>query len=239
MQQIEGTDIGAYHFFQHLHPTMPVLNQAMKALTWVGDRRVLVPFAVLAAALFAWRKQNVTALIILITLGLGYALSDGLKYLIRRERPDVAFQIVERPRTPSFPSAHALNSMSLFVGVALIASRPWASRWRRAALVGGALLLALIVGFSRMYLCVHYVSDVVAGFIAGLGLALLADWADRRWSPAAVGSLPDLVLSGGPPQEPRRFLPSGPAASPDPAITSPKVQPPSPSGHRPSGTSPG
>jgi undecaprenyl-diphosphatase len=217
MQQIQGIDEGALFFFYKLHQDVSWLNKPMEYLTFLGDRRFLPPLAILAAALFIWRQRKHTALIVLALVGLGYTLSDGLKYLIGRERPIVAIQLVDRPSTPSFPSSHALNSMALFVGLALMATRGWSSKVGRTAVVLAAFLLALLVGFTRMYLCVHYVSDVVGGFLAGLGLALIANYLDGRWSREPEAPMHPLFLPPRTADGSKQVLPPGPAADPRPA----------------------
>jgi undecaprenyl-diphosphatase len=223
MQQIQAIDEGALFFFYQLHQDMSWLNKPMEYLTYLGDRRVLVPLALIAAVLFFWRQRPRTALVVLAMLGLGYTLSDGVKYLIDRPRPIVAIQLVPRQDTPSFPSAHSLNSMALFVGLALICSRGWSSKIGRGALVLAAFLLALLVGFTRMYLCVHYVSDVLAGFAAGLGLALVANYIDWRWNLKPEAESQPLFRPRQSAEGPKELLPSGPST--DPRVAQPPGSP--------------
>ena len=90
----------------------------------------------------------------------------ALKYLIHRPRPDFMYQAYPEGPYYSFPSAHAGLSMALYGFTAYLLIQSFPTRWRQVAT---ALLpvLILLVGFSRLYLGVHYVSDVMAGFAIG------------------------------------------------------------------------
>ena len=88
---------------------------------------------------------------------------------------------VDLPPSPSFPSGHALESTAVYGGLALTLGRRLRRRCPRAVVFALGVALPLLIGFSRVYLSVHYLTDVLAGWAAGLALALLAGWADRRW----------------------------------------------------------
>jgi undecaprenyl-diphosphatase len=99
-------------------------------------------------------------------------LSGVTKTLVHRVRPIVSHP-VDRAGGGSFPSGHALTSMVAF-GLALVLVLPMLSgRWRILATVTAALLV-LAVGFSRLILGVHYVSDVIGGWIIGIAWLLIA-----------------------------------------------------------------
>jgi undecaprenyl-diphosphatase len=71
--------------------------------------------------------------------------------------------------------------MTLYGALALTIGRRLRSRWLRVLALVFGLGLPLLIGFSRIYLGVHYFTDVLGGWVAGLTLALLAGWADMRW----------------------------------------------------------
>jgi undecaprenyl-diphosphatase len=152
------------------------LDAVLKTVTHAGDRSVLTVIAVVAVlGLFLMRRRR-DAVAVAVAGLMSLALTESVKVLIARERPQVKHPVVERPTSYSFPSGHALSSAAIYGVLALVAARHLARRWQRVVLVGGAVLLATLIGFSRMYLQVHYGSDVIAGFAAGWGLALLCDW---------------------------------------------------------------
>ena len=178
MEFVQATDEGTLFWFEGLHRRG--LDEAMKALTHLGD--VFTVIAVLLAAVllfwfYGWRR---TACIVLATSVLGLGLAQGTKYLVKRTRPDVAWKLTEPPKEPSFPSGHSLNTMAVYGAIALTASRRLRIRGLRWLAIVLGLGLPLLIGFTRPYLGVHYPSDVLAGWTAGLACALLAYWLDQR-----------------------------------------------------------
>jgi undecaprenyl-diphosphatase len=119
------------------------------------------------------------------TVGLGaLALTIGLKELFGRARPDELLRIAAASGY-SFPSGHSLSSAAIYCGLVLLAyhSLPDSRRWVAPA---GALLI-FAVGLSRVYLGVHYASDVLAGWALGLSWAILAATPFFRTSHAPSG----------------------------------------------------
>ena len=99
----------------------------------------------------------------------GLALAQTVKDVVHRAWPDVRWTPAGlRPTTPSFPSGHSLNSMASYGALALLLSRRLRRPWQRALLSSCGLLLCVLIGVSRMYLGVHYLTDVAAGWCAGL-----------------------------------------------------------------------
>jgi undecaprenyl-diphosphatase len=144
----------------------PRMTYAMRGLSWIGSEIVLIPLGVMAALLLkrAGRK-HAAILFIVASLG-GEALDQLLKLVFHRTRPE-AFFGYRLPASYSFPSGHAMSSFCFYVVLAAILTlrMPGARAAAIWALGGG---LALSIGLSRIYLGVHYPSDVLAGFLAGL-----------------------------------------------------------------------
>jgi undecaprenyl-diphosphatase len=118
----------------------------------------------------------VTALTVAVAFGLGSLASTTLKVLVDRERPD-AGALIDLPESASFPSGHATTAFAAAVALSLLVPR-W--RW-------WALPLAAVVAYSRVYLGVHYWSDIVAGAVIGAAVAwwVVAVVRRRRSGPAA------------------------------------------------------
>jgi len=136
------------------------LDRWMPTLTWLGSLAVLLPVTVLAA-LFLWRGRHRRAAGFLMLALLGAtALSHLVKLAVMRPRPDLLPVWTAMPADWSYPSAHAMQITALAVAVVFVAPRQRAL-W--AVPLGSAVLL---VGLSRIYLQVHFPSDVLAGTLA-------------------------------------------------------------------------
>jgi undecaprenyl-diphosphatase len=179
MEQLQAVDEGALFWCENHHSTIG--NIVMESITRLGNSGALIGVIAIGGIFFFLIGRRRTALILLSASLLGPGIRLGVQYVIQRERPDVAWRLIERPNSPSFPSGHALSSMVVYGTLALLASRHLRSRRARALVLVVGFLLPLVIGLSRPYLGVHYPSDVLAGWTAGLACALLALWADQRW----------------------------------------------------------
>ena len=159
------------------------LHVAAADVTALGSVTVLGLAVVLTLALLLSLKRWSEAVMVLVGAVGGVAISQALKHLFLRERPDLAYRAVEAAN-PSFPSGHAMLSAVVFLTLGALAAR-FAPRKRVKALaLGSAVLVSLLVGVSRIYLGVHWASDVLAGWSMGAAWAMacwLAAWAWGRW----------------------------------------------------------
>ena len=161
-------------------PAGTALFQALTRLGWLPLAVALV--AVTAVLLLLWRRWAEAALLLLAALPM--ALAPLLKLPVGRPRPDYG-EIESLTLSLSFPSGHA-SFAALFGGFLIyLVWQHCHNAGLRYGLAGGLLLLILLVGFSRLYLGVHWPSDVVGGYLYGgvaLALALrLRDGVWRRW----------------------------------------------------------
>jgi membrane-associated phospholipid phosphatase len=165
----------------------PGLTHALILTSRLGGPGVLGPLGLALVALFAWRRWWRGAALMAVSM-LGAAVLDvALKHAFHRLRPAPYFGY-PAPLSYSFPSGHALFSFCFFAaGAALLAPRLQRPELRWAVwLTAAAAILA--IGFSRIYLGVHYPSDVAAGYTAGLlwaSVIMVGDreahaWARRR-----------------------------------------------------------
>jgi undecaprenyl-diphosphatase len=149
----------------------PWLEEAVRDITALGSAPTLV-IAVLAVAGFlalakAWRP----AIFTLLASGGGLILSSLLKYTIDRPRPDLV------PHgnliyTSSFPSGHSMMSAVVYLTLAALVTRLIERKRLKGYALGVAMILTLLIGVSRIYLGVHWPSDVLAGWAAGAAWAL-------------------------------------------------------------------
>jgi len=165
------------------------LPNAMRDLTSLGSAPVLIFFVLaVAGALLARRQYHALALLLAATVG-AQALNALLKGVFDRPRPELALRLTDAQST-SFPSGHAMDSAVIYLTLAALLARFVRHRSLKLYFLGLALLLSLIVGLTRVYLGVHYPSDVLAGWFAGLAWALmcwtLASYLQRRGSVEAA-----------------------------------------------------
>jgi membrane-associated phospholipid phosphatase len=155
-----------------LHANLvPSATTPLSAVTALGSTAVLALVVGTAAAYLALRRRGREAALLVGTLAGAQLLTWILKAIFERPRPTF-----EDPVTTaswfSFPSGHALSSIAVYGALAYIFVGGLRSTRARAVVAGVALLVAMI-GFSRLYLGVHYLTDVLAGYSAGLAWLLL------------------------------------------------------------------
>ena len=121
--------------------------------------------------------------------GLGViGLNNFLKLLFQRGRPEFAVEFVHG-KSWSFPSGHAMDSLVVYgVLTCLLLETPFGARWRRT-IIAGVATLVLLVGYSRVYLGVHYTSDVVGGWLAGGVCLIVAISSYRLARPRSAGAV--------------------------------------------------
>jgi undecaprenyl-diphosphatase len=160
------------------HRATPGLTALMVfASVWGAPSRLAI-LAALATVAFLLRHWTRGAILVVVTL-LGASLLDGgLKLLWGRQRPSAFFEHYPSPTSFSFPSGHALFATAFFGGLAALLYRRLGRTWLRVAVITAAVLIILLIGVSRIYLGVHYPSDVLGGFAAGtvwVGAVALGD----------------------------------------------------------------
>jgi undecaprenyl-diphosphatase len=158
------------------HPDTPIgpawLPSAVRDVTALGSATVL-SFVVLATTLFLWlRGRGKTAVLVLVSILLGSTLVDVIKALVGRSRPDLIDRLMVETSN-SFPSGHAASSAIVYLTLATLLFPVVRERRMRAYLIAIALLLVGAIGVSRVYLGVHWPSDVIAGWSFGGFWALL------------------------------------------------------------------
>lgn len=156
------------------------LTTTMRDVTWLGSAVVLVPLVVIVSI---WSRTRIRSWAgfapLSLSLGGAIALNNLVKPLVGRPRPQVG-PLVATATGYAFPSGHATQTAAVAVTIAAITAA-WTSSWpRKVAIWSAAVLACLLVGFSRIYLGVHWPSDVLAGYALGALWAAVCSLAIRR-----------------------------------------------------------
>lgn len=147
------------------------LRRAAIDLTALGGGTVLTLVVAAIAGLLLAQRLWLTALILVLSSWTGGQAVQLIKASVGRARPDLADRLVP-VASASFPSGHAANSAIVYLSLAALASQVVRTRGSRAYLFAAAALLTLLIGVSRVYLGVHWPSDVIAGWSFGALWAL-------------------------------------------------------------------
>jgi undecaprenyl-diphosphatase len=149
------------------------LTDLFHAITFIGNFVTLLAVTLVAVAILWQQRERTDALFVALAFVGAQVLSNGMKLGFRRERPFFPDPLATES-TFSFPSGHALVSIAVFGAIALVLARHLPSPGQQALLFAATAVLVLAIGFSRLYLGVHFLSDVLAGFAAGVAwLSLL------------------------------------------------------------------
>ncbi|MBV5318746.1 MAG: phosphatase PAP2 family protein [Desulfobulbaceae bacterium] len=154
-------------------PFPPVTDQFFLTVTWLGALVVLLPTAAALAFCLHRCSKRREALLLIVGLGLTVISVHALKLLIKRPRPEIEHLLIPMPTSWSFPSAHAAQAAAFFFALAFIAARDLPKPVAKLTIIA-CLLVTLLIAYSRVYLQVHYPTDVLAGLVVGGGGVLVA-----------------------------------------------------------------
>lgn len=159
------------HQIQNLHT--PWLDPIMIGVSTLGNGGTL--WIAIALLMLCFKKTRKCGIIMAVSMLGCYVLGNlVIKNLVARTRPfrvDETVQLlIAMPGEYSFPSGHTMNS---FTAATVIFAH-----FKKPGIV--AILLAVIIAFSRMYLFVHYPTDILAGFLIGVGMALFVLWLSKQ-----------------------------------------------------------
>lgn len=153
----------------------PGFTQFMIFISFLGKHSFLIPANLTLLVFFIFIKKNRRFSVRVISLALtSLAIMFLLKLSFQRTRPEIP--LLEKVSGFSFPSGHALMSVAFYGLLIYITWHEIKKTWLRNLLILFLLTLIFLIGYSRIYLRVHYASDVMAGFAVGFGWLLLSLW---------------------------------------------------------------
>jgi undecaprenyl-diphosphatase len=158
-------------------------SPAMSAIMWgasvYGAPGRLSPLGLIAAAVFLVRGWRRGALLVVVTIAGAWLLDTGLKLFFARARPEPFYDYYPAPSSHSFPSGHALFSVCFVGGLAVLLTHRLNNRVAQVTVWLLASVIILLIGSSRVYLGVHYPTDVVGGYAVGLAWVTAVAFGDR------------------------------------------------------------
>ncbi len=165
-KQFDNTVRGCVHRF-----ATPGRTEFMRRATWLGSGVVFGGAVALLIALLMWHEKRLAGLLTMAMVG-AVILDEALKLSFKRPRPQPFFDIPP-PHSYAFPSGHALVSFCFYSMVGWMITRRLRERWQRIVVWCAVAAVIALVGLSRIYLGVHYPSDVLAGY-AGAAVWMVA-----------------------------------------------------------------
>jgi len=168
---------------QEHDPAQPIgptwLKEVGRDVTAMGGISILSFFVAATAGFLAVQRANRTMVVLLASTISGIVASLLLKRVFDRPRPDLVPHLSE-VYTSSFPSGHSMMSALVYLTLGALVAPVLAHFWLRVYVIALAIFLTGCVGISRIYMGVHYPTDVLAGWAAGSVWALLC-WLLARW----------------------------------------------------------
>lgn len=173
----EAFDFAVFDYLQQF--VTATTTSVMQFITFLGTHTFLIPANLVLIVYFLFIKKHrwYSIKVPVVAIG-GVTLMFLLKMLFNRPRPLIP--LLEEASGLSFPSGHAMMSFS-FYGLLIYLTWRYVERvWLRNLLIAAFLLLILSIGLSRVYLRVHYASDVLAGFCVGAIWLVTSLWVTKR-----------------------------------------------------------
>ncbi|MFJ7753571.1 phosphatase PAP2 family protein [Peribacillus muralis] len=158
----------------------PILTGIMKFFTYIGSTGSIIILSLFILIFLYKVLKHRLELVLFIAVMAGSPLLNALvKLCFQRTRPDL-HRLIEIGGY-SFPSGHAMNAMSLYGILTFLLWRHIKVKWGRMLLIVMSTLMILTIGISRIYLGVHYPSDIIAGYLAGGFWIAMSIWFFQRY----------------------------------------------------------
>jgi len=147
----------------------PGLTMFMKGISRLGNTTSVIVLCLLMFMIPKLRKS--VAMPVALTVISSAIMNVALKHLFARNRPDILRLISETGY--SFPSGHAMNNGALYIMLAMLILKHGHHKTQRIILSSLCIIIAILIGYSRVYLGVHYAGDVIGGWLFGFAISLL------------------------------------------------------------------
>ena len=170
VQTKASVPIEGWAYSEAVEDMSPNLTMVMKGITHLGDPIIIIIFCLILLIVPKLRKS--IALPIYMAIISSAVFNTLLKYIFARNRPNILQLISESGY--SFPSGHAMNNAALYTMLILLIWRYAKNNFLKIILSFICVVLTILIGYSRIYLGVHYACDVLAGWLLGFALSMFA-----------------------------------------------------------------
>ncbi len=142
------------------------LTKALVFFTYLGDWQVIIGLGIIAIIILGLLREKWKIFFLAAALISGEVIKELLKFLIHRQRPDAVFSLLPE-NGYAFPSGHAVMSVIFYGMVGYFIYQACKKKWQRIILLVATAILVFLIGYSRIYLGVHWISDILAGWLIG------------------------------------------------------------------------
>lgn len=151
----------------------PPIHEAVRDMTALGGVFLTTIFTIAAIVALLFMRMRREAMLLGMTVLFGWMLNNFMKWLVGRPRPEIVPHLTEAGGN-SFPSGHSFASAMVYVAMAVAFASLSNRHSVRYTVIGSAMVLSALIAWSRVMLGVHYPSDVIAGWLGGVGWAFAA-----------------------------------------------------------------
>lgn len=142
------------------------MDTMMIFITYLGNWQAIVGLGVVALAVLWSLHKKREAGFLIIALISGEIIKEFLKLIFHRERPDESLALIQESGY-SFPSGHAFMSVIFYGMICYFVYQACKNKWQKVILLIATAVLVFLIGYSRIYLGIHWISDVLAGWLIG------------------------------------------------------------------------
>lgn len=165
----------------------PWLTTIMRMFTDIGSTTAVIILGIIALGLLLVRKHRAQAVLFVVALAGTGILNQTLKFIFKRQRPDIN-RLIDIGGY-SFPSGHTMIAFSLYTILGYILWRNLKNSWSRLGIMLLAVFMIIMIAISRIYLGVHYPSDIVGGFLASSVFLFLIIAMYQRFQRQKLGTI--------------------------------------------------
>ena len=142
------------------------MDAFMIFITYLGNWQAIVGLGIVAVVILWSLKKKRETMFLIVALTSGEIIKEFLKLFFHRERPDMSLALIQE-NDYAFPSGHCVMSVIFYGMICYFIYQVCKNKWQKIILLTATVILVFLIGYSRVYLGVHWISDVLGGWIIG------------------------------------------------------------------------